>query len=200
MRTSFNPAVLKRPLVFGPIVAIIVLALVWWLAWESPENAKLASVQQQQTAIEATQARLTTELALLQAEAKQVHVGLPFLRRYEQAIPPTPEAPQLVTELDALALRTGVTLSSVADNTLTPPAKPGGLTTIPVSMSISGTHAQVLAFIQGLYSLPRLLTLTTVSLSVPSGGNVLNLHESLTYGATISAVAYTSYAPPAATP
>lgn len=200
MRTSLNLAVLKRPRVFVPVLVVVVLALVWWLAWESPENSKLASVQQQQTTIEATQARLTTELALLQAEAKQVHVGLPFLKRYEQAIPTTPEAPQLVTELDALALRTGVTLGSVADNTLTPPAKPGGLTTIPVSLSISGSHAQVLAFIQGLYGLPRLLTLTTVSLSVPAGGNVLNLHESLTYGATIGAAAYTTYAPPAATP
>ena len=189
--TSVNSQLLKRPRVWGSLVAVLVLVLAWWFAWMSPESTKLASVRAQQASQRQTEASLTAELAMLRADATRVRIASPFLAHFAQAIPAAPDAPSLVEQVYRLAVQDNVTLQSITDDNVVSAGT--GYSTIPVSMSVAGGHDALLAFVAGLYQLPRLLTIQTLDLSgttsVLSAGNA-------SYTASIGATAYTTYVAP----
>jgi Tfp pilus assembly protein PilO len=179
---------LARPKVIVPVVGVLVLVLAWWFAWMSPEGAKLASVRRQQQEQQVQAASLAAQLARLRADAKQVRAASPFLKRFASAIPSVPDSPGIVEQIYRLSVSDGVSLESITDNTLDPTSQ--GYSTIPVTLSVSGPHDSVLAFLSGLYKLPRLLTLQTVNLS-GTGDVLASGLES--YDATVDATAYTTY-------
>lgn len=189
---------LKRPVVFGTIIAVIVLAAAWWFAWMTPEGHKLATLDTQKTTLQSQQSLLQTELTSLEQEAKVVHRELPFLKSFQVSIPATPDAGVLVDQLYALSRSTATVMTSVTDNTIVAPTGPGGAAStatgysdVPVSISLTGSHDGVLAFIQGLYSLPRLVTIQSISFTGP--GNLNTASKSAPYGASITATAYTTF-------
>ncbi len=181
---------LARPRISGAALVVVGLALAWWFAWMSPEGAKLASVRQQQVTQKVTAARLSAELAALRADATHVRKASPFLERFAKAIPDVPDSPAIVEQVYQLAQQDGVTLESITDDTLS--ATKLGYSTIPVAMSVSGGRDALLGFVAGLYRLPRLVTIQSLSLS--GSGSVL-ASGNAKYTASISATAYTTYAP-----
>lgn len=183
-----STGLLRRPLVAGSIAGVVVLSLLWWFAWMTPEAHKLAAVRQQQVNEQQSEVRLTLKLAQLSAEAKQVHAAAPFLGAFGQAIPASPDAPDLVVAIYRLAVQDGVSLQSVTDNSVVQSGL--GYSTIPVALALSGPHDNVLSFVAGLYQLSRLLTVQSVALS---GSGNLNSSGTSTYTATIAATAYTRY-------
>ena len=189
--TSPNSELLKRPRVWGSMVVVLVLALGWWFAWMSPEGAKLASVRAEQARQQQTEVSLTSELTMLRADATRVRLASPFLARFGRAIPALPDAPSIVEQVYQLAVQDNVTLQSITDDSVVSAGL--GYSTIPVSMSVAGGHDALLAFVAGLYQLPRLLTIQTLDLSgttsVLSSGNA-------SYTASIGATAYTTYVAP----
>lgn len=188
-----DASLLTRPKVWGPALLVVVVAIAWWFAWMRPESSKLASVRRQETEQRALQASLTAELMTLRAEAKQVHRASPFLDRFAKAIPAAPDSPEIVVQVYDLSVQDNVTLQSITDNTIDPTTS--GYSTIPVSLSVSGGHDSLLAFLAGLYHLPRLLTVQSVSLS--GKGSILSSGQE-SYSASIGATAYTTYVPSAA--
>lgn len=197
----------KSPIILGVIGGLIVLLLVWWFAWMAPEQHKLSSVRAQQSADQTTVAQLQAEIAQLQAEAAQVQKSLPYLKKAVTAIPPAPDPGGIVNEIDGLANKTHVTFSSITDNTVVPPAATAtttgtptttGVSTIPIQFTISGSHKAVFAFMEGFYSLPRLMTISSVALT-PGGTNpnILAVNDGQTYTAAFSGTAYTTYVPSA---
>lgn len=174
-----------RPIVLASLFGVVALAAGWWFAWMSPQSAKLASVREQQVQAEASRSALLFRLEELQQDAKQATAATAYLSRFDRAIPAYPDAPGLVVQVYDLATRDNVKLLNITDNSL---IADGGYSTIPVSIDVSGGHDDVLAFVKGLYSIPRLLTIQTLSLS--GAGNV-NQSSSVSTTATISATAYT---------
>jgi type IV pilus assembly protein PilO len=173
---------------------VVIVAIGWWFGWMTPEAAKLTSVHVQEVAQQQLQEQLTLQLDTLKGEARQVRTSLPLLHRFEEAIPAKPEAPDLVVSIYNLATSDNVDLQTITDNSVS--AAGSGYSTIPISLAVSGSHDGVEAFISGLYGLPRLITVQTVSLS--GSGNV-NSSASGTWTASISATAYTTSIPSAAT-
>jgi len=192
--TSRSRSLAKRPAVLVSIFGIVALALGWWFAWMSPEGSKLAGIRQQQIAERATETRLDLRLVQLKAEAKQVRAAAPFLKQFATAIPSIPDAPDLVVEIYHLSVNDGVSLQSVTDDSVQTGTL--GYSTIPVALSVSGPHDQLLAFIDGLYHMSRLLTVQSVTLS---GNGNLNSSSAANYTASISATAYTTSVPSATT-
>ena len=177
---------LRKPMVIASIVTTVVLLIAWWFAWMQPEANKLSAIHAQELRATEQVASLRSELALLRSEQKVVRAASPFLSLFGAAIPPVTDQPALVVQLYHLAVRTGVRLESVTDDTVTPGTT---YSTIPVAISISGGHNAVESFIKGMYSLPRLLTIQSLSLS---GTGNLNSSGSTPYTASISATAYTT--------
>lgn len=196
---DINFGLLKSKVVLIVTGCVIVLLIVWWFAWMTPEASKLTTVQQQVTSDQTTVTQLNLELASLKAEKKLVLSELPYLKKVTTAIPPTEDPPGIVDSLNNLANTTGCDLLTVTPADTPSPSGAAGLSVITVSFSISGTHSHVFAFLTNFYSMKRLMTINNLDLS-PSGGtpNILSVGDGQQYSMTVSAEAYTTYVTPVA--
>lgn len=196
-----NLDLLRRPAVFGSIIGVIVVALIWWFFVMTPASNKLSSVNQQKASDQSQIASLTSEIAALKIEDAQVTHELHYLQVFQLAIPTIPQSGILTEEIYDLSRTTHTHMSSLDDGTVDSPLSNGvGYSTIPVSISISGGHNDVLSFIAGLYTLPRLVTIQSVNLSTGSGVNLNTDTNKNAVTATILATAYTTFVAPATNP
>ena len=182
---TFANLLIRRRLVAASLLAVIGLGLAWWFVWMTPQAQKLTSVRAQQAQATATRGSLLMQLRELQQDSKEARSAAAYLKRFNAAIPSTPDAPGLVVEVYRLAQRDGVQLSSITDNSLVPAS---GYSSIPVSIEVSGGHDQVISFVSGLYRIDRLLTIQGLSIS---GAQNINQSSAATTSASVSATAYT---------
>lgn len=195
---SINLDSVKHPRVLAAIGGVLLLILVFYLAWWSPEGSKLATVdakkQQQATQI----ANLRSNLILLQHESQYVSQYQTYLTFFSSQVPVQPEEGQLVYQLGSLSIRDHVDLTEVSANSTAPATPPATLSTIPVSLVVTGSHYNVFRFLAGIYKLPRLITVQNVaptpSAAVGVSYNVLR-HDSVAFALTISGTAYFSGTP-----
>lgn len=195
---SINLDVVKRPRVLAAIGGILLLLIIFYFAWWSPEGQKLSSVKSQEQA-------QVTQIATLQANLRQTEEESEFVSKYQtyltffsDQVPVLPEEGQLVFELGRLSDAVGVDLTSVNADTTAAPVPPATLSTIPVTMTVTGAHERILRFLAGIYSLPRLITIQSIQPSAVGAGsgptssyNVLR-HDSVPFSITISGTAYFS--------
>src|SRR5271165_2399549 len=195
---SVNLDLLKSKTVLIVAGGVIVLLIVWWFAWMAPEGNKLASVQAQAASDQVTVNQLNAELAALKVERALVIRELPYLKKVTTAIPPVMDPPGIVDQLDALALTTHCKLLSVTPSDAVTPSGVVGLSIIPVTFGVQGTHREVFLFQNGIYTLKRLMTINTISLASGNNPNILAVNDGQGYTMTISANAYTTYVAPLA--
>ncbi len=192
---SINTDALRRPRLLAALGALVLLAGIWYFAWWSPEGHKLASVQAQQLTAQQRVDQLQTSLNVLEHENSVVQRYRNFLTFFGSEVPVQPEQGQLVYQLGKLETADNVQLTSIDVSTTVPAATGSALSTIPVTMSVSGPHANVMKFLSDLYQLPRLITLQSVA-PAPSQGagasyNVLG-HDSVPFNLSITGTAYFS--------
>ncbi len=196
---SLNFDLLKSKVVLIVTGVVIVLLIVWWFAWMTPEGHKLTSVQQQLSSDQSTVSQLNAELTSLKAEKKLVLTELPYLKKVTTAIPPTENPPNIVDQLNSLANKTHCDLLSVVPADTPSAGGSAGLSAISVSFSVSGSHAAVFTFLSGFYTLTRLMTINTVSLSSASSTpDILAVRDGQKYTLNVSADAYTTNTAPVA--
>jgi len=179
---SINLDVVKRPAVLISIAVVIVLAGVWWFAWMSPQGSKLSTVNASVAQLTQKDAQLQLTLKTVQHESTLESKYAGYLATFSAAVPPTPDAPQLTTQLAALANSTHVTLQSLSDNT-TVPATP--VSDVPVSMTIKGTGTQCLNFLKGIYQMARLITIADFTPTPTLTGDTSTAVDVLAPGKTI---------------
>jgi Tfp pilus assembly protein PilO len=181
--------------------ALVIIMLLWAML-VSPENAKLASLQAQQTTLQGQQATLEAKLASLKSETQRLPGNCADLEKIVTQIPSV----QTPTDLDAeessfeqqfndLARTSGVTLNSfsgfantdgaggaAAPVTATPTAgatgtsSTAGVTPVPTTLEVTGNYGQVMSYIQGLDSFPRLFVINHFTLAL--GGGVVTTSSS----------------------
>lgn len=190
-----NIGLLKSKVVLIVTGIVIVLLLVWWFAWMTPEANKLSTVQQQIAQDNTTVTSLSMELIQLKAEAKLVRHELPYLKMVTAAIPPTEDPPGIVDSLNTLANKTGCDLLSVTPANFPSPSGTAGLSVISVTFSVTGSHKNIFAFLKNFYLMTRLMTISNVSLA-PGGTtpNILDVGDNQPYSMSVSATAYTTAA------
>jgi Tfp pilus assembly protein PilO len=197
---SINFDLLKSKVVLIVTGAVIVLLLVWWFAWMTPESNKLTAVRSQVTADQTAVSQLNLELASLKAEKKLVLRELPYLKKVRAAIPPTEDPPGIVDSLNTLANQTGCDLLSVTPADAPSPSATAGLQIIGVTFTVSGPHSNVFAFLNGFYKMKRLMTINSVSLAAGgTSANILAAGDGQKYTMSITAAAYTTYTTQSAT-
>lgn len=179
---------LRRPLLWVPVIAVGLLAA-WWFAWMTPQATKLASARQTKLNDQATIASLQAKVAQLKGVVKKEADAKHFLHIFSRAVPPAADAPRLVVDVYHLAERNHCKLQSITDNTVDTAG--GGYSSIPVSLTVSGSRGGIVQFVDGLYRLKRLVTIQQLQLSGPANRDVLTGGGG-TFTATISATAYTT--------
>jgi Tfp pilus assembly protein PilO len=172
------------------LTATIVLAVpLWWFAWMAPAGSKVAAENSARSAAQAQRALLLERLDELRADRAEASAARRYLARFAAAVPATPDAPGLVVQVYKLASEDGVKLMSITDDT---EVAASGYSTIPVSLEVIGGRNNLVAFVDGLYGISRLLTIDALSFS---GSGDVNRSSGATMTASVSATAYTLAAP-----
>jgi len=176
----------RAPLLIG--AGTLVIALLLWVAFISPQNSKLSSLQAQQTQLQTQQTALQAKLASLRTEQQKLSTSCADLQKISTQIPsvqsPTDidaEESSFESQFNGLAASTGVALtqfSGFAPATsatgtavaTTPPAgatgTAGPVVPVPTTLAVTGTYGQMLAFVNGLDTFPRLFVIQKFVLNI----------------------------------
>jgi len=167
----------QRPLIIGG-VALVALLLIWAVL-VSPQNSKLKNLQGQETQLQSKQAQLEAKLATLRSEKLNLTASCADLEKIATQIP-TVQSPidvdaeesSFESQFNGLAASSGVSLSqfsgfapvtSTAAAATTPTAggaaSSGGVTSVPTTLTVTGNYGQMMAFINGLDTFPRLFVI-----------------------------------------
>lgn len=177
----------RVPLLIG--AGTLVVALLLWVALVSPQNTKLSNLHNQEAQLQTQQSALQTKLATLRTEQQKLSTSCADLQKITTQIP-TVQSPididaeesSFESQFNALTASSGVTLtqfSGFAPATSTsgaPSSAAGspsgaitptgsGVTAVPTTLAVTGNYGQVLSFVNGLDSFPRLFVIQTFRLS-----------------------------------
>ncbi|MGO9030086.1 MAG: type 4a pilus biogenesis protein PilO [Acidimicrobiales bacterium] len=167
----------------GVVVAILLYALVY-----SPQSSKLSTLQTQETTLQGQELSLQNQLTALQTEKQKLSANCADLVKISTQIPSVQSPGDLAAEqssfydqltalvgLSGTAIPsfswTGSTSTATSSASATPAsgtAPASGVVPVPVSMTITGTYAQMSSFVGGLDSFPRLFVIQTFGLAVSS--------------------------------
>jgi Tfp pilus assembly protein PilO len=192
----------------GIVVAGLLVALVGWKLVVSPQSKKAASLDAQAASV---QKQITDNLAAVAAAKNTATV--PKIRvadvyKLAQAIPSTPDTPDLLIELSQITKDSGVDLQSLSPSP--PAADPAtGQQSVPITMTVAGDfytisdllyrlRNQVFVRAGALEATGRLFSIDAVSLAPSSGRTetaTITMH-SFVYGG--GAAASTGVTPPPA--
>jgi Tfp pilus assembly protein PilO len=169
---------LKRfrvPVITG--VATLIVSLIIYAAWISPEGSHLTKLQAQQTTLQTQQTALQVRIATLKREKAQLSTDCAQLGTNLTEIPGTPSVDSFLNQVSALADASGDPNTPSISVTQATGAAKAGVTSVIVGLTLSGTYGEMTAFLQGLDTFPRLFTVTGISVTggnVASGGQTLS--------------------------
>lgn len=166
----------RIPLAIG--AGAVVFAIVLFLAVVSPQAHKLSALHAQEAQLQSQQAHLETQIAQLRADKLHMATNCAALGTTLTEIPATPEVSSFLQQVTALAVATG-NPNTPSISVLQAPASSGtsGATPVQVSLTLQGSYGQMVAFIKGLDSFPRLFTVTNMAVtggSIAAGGTTIN--------------------------
>jgi type IV pilus assembly protein PilO len=161
----------KRITAVAAVGAVLILAI-WYLALFSPQSKNLKAAHKAYTAAEQQVNALRTQVAGLQALERQVPHDKAVLASLNQAIPSTPDLKDVLDQLHALAVSTGVELTSVGPSVSPNANSSGGISSITMTLNLTGTYPQVTNFLKGLTTMPRTVVINSVSIGGGSAGSL----------------------------
>jgi Tfp pilus assembly protein PilO len=184
----------QRPLMIGGATLVVLLLI--WAILVSPQNSKLANLQSQESSLQTKQATLTAKLATLRTEKQNLTSSCADLSKIATQIPtvqsPTDidaEESSFESQFNQLAAASGVSLAQFSGFTpatttgaaAATPATASSATTgaagstsdvtpVPTTLTVSGNFGQMMAFINGLDTFPRLFVIQKFVLSYGAKG------------------------------
>lgn len=173
---------LKRfriPLLIG--AGAVVVAVVLYMALLAPQGKKLNSLHATETTLQAQQAHLQSEIATLKADKAHMVTNCALLAKALREIPGTPDVSTFLNQVTNLAVQTGnpntPTISVLQAPAAGAASAGGGARPVQVSLTLNGDYGQMIAFIKGLDSFPRLFTVTAINVTggpIAGGGGQPN--------------------------
>jgi Tfp pilus assembly protein PilO len=91
------------------------------------------------------------------------------------SIPKTPDAPLVFAQLQALAKNDTVELASLETSSIVLTLTSPQTTPLPISLTATGSYANLIAFLTDTATLSRLLSFSEISFSKPDGSGVVTL-------------------------
>ena len=155
----------------APIIAGIVMAVIAVLAFlfvVSPKRAEVSEAQGKLDDARAKEITLESQKASLEQAKAEAPTNRKIIRQVEQQLPPTADPQGFILLLENASVKAGVDLSQTSVGNPLPGAT--GVTSIPITMSLSGTYFALDEFLFQLETLPRAAKVSSVSLA-PGGGD-----------------------------
>ncbi|HXW34272.1 MAG TPA: type 4a pilus biogenesis protein PilO [Acidimicrobiales bacterium] len=154
------------------VVGGIVLVAVLYLAVVSPQSKKLTSLDTQKTQLTNQLTGLQAEIETLRKEKAQFVPNCLALGKALTEIPSTTDASSFLQQVTNLAKQSGDPNTPSYSLPETGLAK-NGVTEIQFTMTLAGTYGQMTSFVQGLGTLPRLFTVSTISITTTPVTNIV---------------------------
>lgn len=183
-------AALRRPAVAVGVAVAVVVTAVWAFTFFLPQGSKLSKLQAQEQSLQAQVDAGNARVALLKKESqhtKQIQAMLQDLQGY---VPATEQIYTYIDILSGAAAAAGVTITAITPSHLTA-LSGSSYSALPIGLSAKGTYDEILAFIKGIYNLPRLTDIDSLSLS--GGGRGSTRTSSLSVA--LSLVVFTTQKP-----
>jgi Tfp pilus assembly protein PilO len=151
----------RKPALIAALIgmAVVVLMVVALIA---PKASQVRSTNKKVDEAVAQEAVLRSELQQRQAEAKDAPKDRKRLKELQAQIPPTSDLPGLIRLLNDTAEKSGVDFATLAPGT---PAPTGGVTIVPIQITIKGTFFAVDQYLYLLETLPRISKVITLSVT-----------------------------------
>jgi Tfp pilus assembly protein PilO len=147
--------------------ALVVVVIVF-VAWISPEGAKVSSLKAKQTQLASQQSHLQIELFSLRRDKAHMATNCAELTKDLTQIPGTPTVDDFFQQVSNLAVHAGDPNTPSIDVTQAQTSA-DGVKVVTVSLTLNGSYGQMMAFLKGLDSFPRLFTVNSIGIN---GGNV----------------------------
>jgi Tfp pilus assembly protein PilO len=165
----------RTPVITG--VATLVLGIVIYAAWISPEGSHLAKLHAMQTQLQTQQSQLQIKIAALKKEKSQLGANCAQLTTNLTEIPGTPSVDSFLQQITALTVSSGDPNTPSISVTQAAAGAKAGVTQVQVGMTLAGTYGQMTEFLNGLDTFPRLFTVTSLTVAggpIVSGGQTLS--------------------------
>jgi Tfp pilus assembly protein PilO len=187
----------RSPIIAG-VAALLVCALVVFFL-VLPKRAQVSDAQQELDTVKNETAQLQAQLnALVDAKA-QAPAARRTIRRVDQEVPATADEPGLILLLRNAAERSGVNFTDLA---VSAPAASttSSFSTIPVSITISGTYFSLDEFLFRIETLPRAAKVLAGTISAATSGTVGGTTNELTMQITMELYTSDTSAGPGSVP
>jgi type IV pilus assembly protein PilO len=155
----------RAPILVG-VGAVLVVALAVFLL-VLPKSADINKASQDLATAQQQEQSLRVQLAALQEAQQEAPQTKREIQKVENQVPPTADLPGLIRLLREAADRSAVDLFQFSPG-VPALATLGTFSTIPTSVTVTGTYFSLDEFLYRLESLPRAAKVTTVQVS-PSG-------------------------------
>ncbi len=162
--------------------AAAVLIVIWYLAVFSPQKHQLANAHRSYTAAAQQVAQLDQQISQLEVVEKQLPADNARLKVLDAAVPHTEDLQDVLVQLHSAATSSGVELTTVSPSAAVSTsssatgsaatATAGGTQQISMGLSISGSFAQVMAFMTDLMHLQRVVVVDTATFSPSTGSTI----------------------------
>jgi Tfp pilus assembly protein PilO len=164
--------------------AALLVLIVWYFALFRPQSRDLAAAHKAHAAAEQKVSQLHNQVTQLDSLKSEIPADKAALSVLDAAVPSSPELDSTLIQLHTVATASGVTLSAVSPSA--PPAKtasgssstassssgasggtasPSGSPSISLTMSASGSYAQIMSFLSGLAGMPRTVVVTSLNIA-----------------------------------
>lgn len=204
----------QRWLALTGVVCLLIVLGGWFLAI-SPKRSHVKDVKASAAAAQQQNADLSTKLAVLKAQSKDLARENAALAVARKRIPTTADLPGLLRRLQTASTSSDVTIMSLTPAAPTPLTAVPGVSSVTLSISVSGTYFAVEEYINDLEGLDRALMVTGItaapgsdSSNASTSGSTTSAGTTATADAggspqlstTITAQVFTGSPAPAATP
>ena len=161
----------RAPLIAGVAAALVCFLVIFFLVL--PKRASVSDAQKRLETVKNQTTQLEAQLRSLVDAKDQAPAARRTIRRVEQEVPPTVDEPGLILLLRNAAERSAVDFTDIG---VSAPVTSADTTfsSIPVTISITGTYFSLDEFLFRIETLPRAAKVLTGSISPGTTGSVAN--------------------------
>ena len=167
---------MTRRILIGAVLVLVVILVGWFEGFSQPESHHIANLQGQEQVAAGKVAQLDAQYSALIHSEKRLPAERAALARLSEAVPNGPELDNLVKSLWAASSASGTQLINISspqpvDFGAATPAIISGPAAIDLTISVSGSPAQVETLVNHLDSEPRMFVVDSFSLQNPAASS-----------------------------
>lgn len=151
----------RTPVIAGVVMAVLVVLTFLFVV--SPKRAQVSEAEATLDAARVQEITLRSELAGLNQARVQAPANRKLIRQVEQQLPPTADPQGFILLLKNAADKAGDDLTQQSIGA--PTAGANGVTTIPITVSLTGTYFSLDEYLFQLETLPRAAKVISVSMA-----------------------------------